>query len=84
MVHDLARVGYEEEREVDAGEDQDHKQYMAISPIMNDQWSGNTLLSAVRAKRRRTEALVEPAREPLALDASASSRFQKPGPTGSL
>ena len=53
---------------------------MAISPIMNDQWSGNTLFSAVRAKRATPSRLSSPRTR--LLDDHQRSRFQKPGPTG--
>ncbi len=55
---------------------------MAISPIMNDQWSGNTLLSAVRAKRAAPSRLSSQVAS--RRDQHQVSRFQKPGPTGSL
>ena len=41
------------------------KQYSATSPSRNDQWSGKTLLRAVRAKSRGPEPVVDPPSQPL-------------------
>ena len=51
VVDDLLGRGDEEEREEDAGEDQEHEAYSAISPSMNDQWSGKTFVRLRRDER---------------------------------
>ena len=58
---------------------------MAISPSMNDQWSGNTLLSALRAKRAAPSAVVEPAarvRRTITVPAHRIAGAGRPGGVG--
>ena len=63
VVHDGLVARDEEELRYTPVSTRITKQYIAISPSMNDQWSGNTLSSDERGEARRPETVVEPAED---------------------
>ncbi len=80
VVHDVARIGNEEEREVHAGEDQDHQAVHGDLADHERPVVGEHLVERGASEPRGTEPLVEPRGD--ATRDHQRSRSQNPGPIG--